>query len=141
MEEGKRSTGFQPTILQDKILQEALELGSYYNISQLFDRIKCPVQNWYRWHRECEGFTDWFANEFLKGMRQKIPELVSAGWKRAKKDHKYWQDLLKILEFMTEDKQTGDTYYNIQMSDTQKIERLNELRKRVLDARESAGDS
>jgi hypothetical protein len=90
----QNSTEFKPNQNQIKWLNTALALQS---LSPLDIEKECHLSRttFYVW-RHIPGFNEWFKKEFEYSMEIVRQELIKSGVDNARKDHKWWRDMMVI---------------------------------------------
>lgn len=84
---------WEPNLDQHKWLDTAIELMSD-NISEISKECGIERKQWYRWIKKDE-FRGWWKSEWDKIIKSEGWKLDVVGMKMAKRDHKYWQDMMK----------------------------------------------
>lgn len=82
---------FKPSIYQEKWLDTALQLMSD-NITEIAETCRIDRTTWYKWLKD-DNFRAWFKQEWDKRLSGEGFKLDVIGMKKAKTDHKYWQDM------------------------------------------------
>lgn len=106
---------FRPTALMEKFIQTAIRLGSD-NVAEIVRETGMDESTYYEWKKK-EGFAEWsqiYATELLKGDAWKLHNI---GMKNAKRDHRYWESMQKIVGGMPKE---GST--NVQVNILNKLE-------------------
>lgn len=96
---------FKPSANQEKFLDAAIQSGedTIVNIAKLAGIDECT---YYRWRKE-PGFLEWYDTEYQKGLLANRWRLSAIGMKQARRDHKYWRDMLEVTGIL--DNQTPTT--------------------------------
>ena len=82
---------FKPTPHMIVWLDTALRLMTD-NITEIERESKITAQSWYNWIKRDE-FRAWFKQEWDRRLAGESWKLDAIGFNKAKRDHKYWQDM------------------------------------------------
>lgn len=93
---------FNPTPHMKVWLDVALRLMTD-NITEIETESKITAQSWYGWIKD-DNFNLWFKTEWDRRLAGHGWKLDAIGFKNAKRDHKYWQDMQKRVGNLKEEK-------------------------------------
>lgn len=96
---------FLPTPHMEKWLDTAIQLETD-EINKIAEESRVDRSTWYLWIKNPK-FVDWYDTEYSKGLKANRWKLNAIGMKRAKNDHKYWQDMQRITGNLKEEKGTN----------------------------------
>lgn len=102
---------FKPQAKMVKALNAALDPDNEGTITAIFKQINVPRSAWYKWKKK-PGFTDWWNEQWRKGMEDAEWYLDKIGLRKAKKgDYAFWQAMqMKYHKFsLKEEKTVKDT--------------------------------
>lgn len=110
-EELTKSDVYQPTPHMIVWLDTAIQLMTD-SVSDISEACKISRTAWYDWLKD-DNFRKWFKETWDKKLAGESWKLDAIGFKNAKRDHRYWQDMQKRVGNLV-DKPTTLQQYNVQ---------------------------
>ena len=105
---------FKPTALMEKFVQTAVRTGSD-NVAGIVRETRMSESQYYEW-KKIPGFMDWM-NEYAKALlRGDAWKLNAIGMRNAKRDHRYWESMQKIVGNITEQGSQTNVQFNMGVS-------------------------
>lgn len=96
---------FKPTATMEKFVETAIRIGSD-NVAEICRETKVTEQAYYLWKKNPQ-FTVWmneYANWLIRGDGWKLNTI---GMRNAKRDHRYWESMQKIVGNLPDGQQTN----------------------------------
>lgn len=104
---------FKPTPLMEKFVEMAVQLG-IDNVAEIARQTEMAETTYYIWKRQ-QGFSEWMNEYALTLLRGDGWKLNAIGMKNAKKDHRYWESMQKIVGNIKDNGNQTNLQTNIQV--------------------------
>ena len=92
-------TEYKPTPKQLKLLESYLNPDIAASVTAVCKDAGVSRVTYYEWMKD-EAFCRWFWEEFNKHKTHIRAQLVKIGVRKAKDDHRYWADMMRKLDLL-----------------------------------------
>lgn len=113
LEISKQPKEFKPTALMEKFVEKAIMIGSD-NVAEIVRETGMDESTYYEWKKK-EGFMEWMNQYALKLLKGDGWKLNAIGMRQARRDHKYWESMQKIVGNISMNDNQTNVQTNIQV--------------------------
>jgi len=99
-------TKYEPTPKQLKLLEAYLNPDIAASVTAVCKDADVSRTTYYEWMKD-EAFCEWFWDEFNRHKTHIRAQLVKIGVRRAKEDHRYWADMMRRMDLLEGQLESG----------------------------------